>query len=77
MGIKVFYKVIVSLLMGMNKHSQSNKLKIALQYAIEEVSCRGFQYKFDEESLTHVIKYFSAATAFVLKKHSKYFNEKL
>ena len=35
LSIKVFYKVILSLLMGMIKHSQStqsNKLAIALQY---------------------------------------------
>ena len=57
LDIKVFSKVILSLLMGMNKHSQSNKLEIALQYAIEEVSCRAFQYKFDEESLTRAMKY--------------------
>ena len=40
LSIKVFCKVILSLLMGMIKHSQSaqsNKLAIALQYLINEV----------------------------------------
>ena len=39
-GIKVSYKVILSLLMGMIKHSQStqsNKLSISLQYLKKEV----------------------------------------
>ena len=39
-GIKVSYKVILSLLMGMIKHSQStqsNKLAISLQYLKKEV----------------------------------------
>ena len=39
-GIKVFYKVIVSLLMGMIKHfqsTQSNKFALSLQYLIKEV----------------------------------------
>ena len=41
MGIKVFYKVILSLLMDMIKHSQStqsNKLAMALQYLTNEVN---------------------------------------
>ena len=40
LGIKVSYKVILSLLMGMMKHSQStrnNKLTISLQYLKKEV----------------------------------------
>ena len=40
LSIKVFCKVIISLLMGMIKHSQSaqsNKLAIALQYLKNEV----------------------------------------
>ena len=40
MGIKVFYKVILSLLMGMTKHFQSTqslKLAISLQYLKKEV----------------------------------------
>ena len=40
LSIKVFCKVILSLLMGMIKHSQSaqsNKLAIALQYLKNEV----------------------------------------
>ena len=40
-GIKVFCKTILSLLMGMIKHSQnteSNKLAIALQYLKNEIS---------------------------------------
>ena len=39
-GIKVSYKVILSLLMGMIKHSQStqsNKLAVSLQYLKKEV----------------------------------------
>ena len=39
-GIKVFYKVILSLLMGMIKYSQStqsNKFAISLQYLKKEV----------------------------------------
>ena len=39
-GIKVSYKVILSLLMGMIKHSQStqsNKLSISLRYLKKEV----------------------------------------
>ena len=39
-GIKVSYKVILSLLMGMIKHSQStqsNKVAISLQYLKKEV----------------------------------------
>ena len=41
LNIKVFYKVILSLLMGIIKHSQStqcNKLSIALHYLKNEVS---------------------------------------
>ena len=40
LGIKVSYKVILSLLMGMIKHSlktQSNKFAISLQYLKKEV----------------------------------------
>ena len=47
LSIKVFCKVILSLLMGMIKHSQStqsNKLSIALQYLKNEVS-KGFLIK--------------------------------
>ena len=39
-GIKVFYKMMLSLLMGMIKHSQStqsNKFAISLQYLTKEV----------------------------------------
>ena len=32
LGIKISYKVILSLLMGMNKHSQINKIAVSLQY---------------------------------------------
>ena len=45
LSIKVFYKVILSSLMGMIKHSQStqgNKLAIALQYLKKEVSHKAF-----------------------------------
>ena len=45
LSIKVFYKMILSLLMGMIKHSQStqsNKLAIVLQYLTNEVSHKGF-----------------------------------
>ena len=45
LSIKVFYKVILSLLMGMIKHSQStqtNKLVKALQYLTNEVSNEAF-----------------------------------
>ena len=45
MGIKVFYKVILSLLMDMIKHSQStqsNKVLTALQYLKNEVSHKAF-----------------------------------
>ena len=45
LSIKVFYKVILSLLMGMIKHSQStqsNKLAIVLQYLTNEVSHKAF-----------------------------------
>ena len=41
LSIKVFYKVILSLFMGMIKHSQNaqrNKLSMALQYLENEVS---------------------------------------
>ena len=41
LSIKVFYKVILSLLMGMIKHSQTiqiNKLAPALQYLTNEVN---------------------------------------
>ena len=70
--IKVFYKVILSLLMGMIKHSQvtqSNKLAIALQYLKNEIIHKAF----DKESFTCIIKYFSAVDAFVFycdAKHS-------
>ena len=40
LGIKVSYKVILSLLLGMNKHfqhTQSNKFAISLQYLKKEV----------------------------------------
>ena len=46
LSIKVFYKVILSLLMDMIKHyqsPQSNKLSIALQYLKNEVSHKAFQ----------------------------------
>ena len=45
LSIKVFYKVIVSLLMGMIKHSQStqsNRLLIPLPYLTNEVSYKAF-----------------------------------
>ena len=45
LSIKVFYEVILSLLMGMIKHSQctqSNKLAIALQYLKKEVGHKAF-----------------------------------
>ena len=45
LSIKVFYKMILSLLMGMIKHSQSaqsNKLSIALQYLKNEVGHKAF-----------------------------------
>ena len=45
LSIKVIYKVILSLLMGMIKHSQStqiNKISIALQYLKNEVSHKAF-----------------------------------
>ena len=41
LGVKVFYKLILSLLMGIIKHSQStqfNKFAISLQYLQKEVS---------------------------------------
>ena len=44
-NIKVFYKVILSLLMGITKHSQSiqsSNLAIALQYLKSEVSHKAF-----------------------------------
>ena len=46
LSIKVFYKVILSLLMDMIKHyqsTQSNRLSIALQYLKNEVSHKAFQ----------------------------------
>ena len=46
-GIKVSYKVILSLLMGMIKHSQStqsNKFAISLQYLKEEEVRNGFNF---------------------------------
>ena len=45
LSIKVFYKRILSLLMGMIKHSQStqsNKLSVALQYLKNDVSHKAF-----------------------------------
>ena len=45
LSIKVFYRVILSLLMGMTNHSQrtqSNKLSIVLQYLENEVSHKAF-----------------------------------
>ena len=45
LSIKVFYRVILSLLMGMTNHSQrtqSNKLSIVLQYLENEVSHKVF-----------------------------------
>ena len=45
LSIEVFYKLILSLLMGMIKHSQStqsNKLAIVLQYLTNEVSHKAF-----------------------------------
>ena len=45
LSIKVFCKMILSLLMGMIKHSQStqsNKLAIVLQYLTNEVSHKAF-----------------------------------
>ena len=45
LNIKVFYKVILLLLVDMIKHSQStkrNKLSIALQYLSNEVSHKAF-----------------------------------
>ena len=45
LSIKVFYKMILSLLMGMIKHSQSaqsNKLSITLQYLKNEVGHKAF-----------------------------------
>ena len=44
-GIKVSYKVILSFLMDMIKHShsaQSSKFAISLQYLKEEVNHKGF-----------------------------------
>ena len=46
LSIKVFYKVILSLLMDMIKHyqsTQSNRLSIALQYLKNEVCHKAFQ----------------------------------
>ena len=46
LSIKVFYKVILSLLMDVIKHyqsTQSNRLSIALQYLKNEVSHKAFQ----------------------------------
>ena len=46
LSIKVFYKVILSLLMDMIKHyqsTQSNRLSIALQYLKNEVSHKAFK----------------------------------
>ena len=45
LSIKVFYKVILSFLMGMIKYSQStqsNKLAIVLQYLTNEISHKAF-----------------------------------
>ena len=45
LSIRAFYKVILSLLMGMIKHSQSsqsNKLVIAFQYLTNDVSHKAF-----------------------------------
>ena len=45
LGIKVFYKVILLLLIDMIKHfqsTQSNKLAIALQYLKREISHKAF-----------------------------------
>ena len=45
LSIKFFYKVILSLLMGMIKHSQgteSNKLAIALQYLKNKIIQKAF-----------------------------------
>ena len=45
LGIKVFYKVILSLLMGMVKHdqsNQSNKIAMALQYLQKNVIRKAF-----------------------------------
>ena len=45
LSIKVFYNVIISLLIGMIKHSQStqsNKLATALQYLTNKVSHKTF-----------------------------------
>ena len=46
LSVKVFYKVILSLLMGMIKQcqiTQSNKLAIALKYLKNEVSHKPFK----------------------------------
>ena len=45
LGIKVSYKVILSLLMGWTEHSQSiqnNKFAVSLQYLKKEVSHKAF-----------------------------------
>ena len=68
LSIKVFYKVLLSLLMGMIKYSQStqsNKLAIFLQYLTNEVSHKAFLQKIGKENFTRIMKYFSAVTAFV------------
>ena len=67
---------MLSLLMGMIKHSQStqsNKLAIVLQYLTNEVSHKAFLQKVDKETFAWIIKYFSSVTAFVFycdAKHS-------
>ena len=53
LSIKVFYKVILSLLMGMIKHSQStqsNKFAISLQYLKKEVRHYHFLWKWPDMS---------------------------
>ena len=76
LSIKILNKVILSLLIGMFKHSQSTqsiKLAITLQYLTNEVSHKAFLVKIDKESFTRIIKYFSVVTAFVFycdAKHS-------
>ena len=65
LGIKVSYKVILSLLMGMIKHSQStqsNKFAISLQYLKKEVR--------DEVHFLHADKqqsFYKVALSFLMK----------
>ena len=54
LSIKVFYKMILSLLLGIIKHSQStqsNKLSIDLQYLKNEVSRKPFNINLIEKML--------------------------